>query len=139
MRVGTTFCRPPLSLAVRDCTAFRGRAGEPPCASRHHYSGRIPRGGPCASDFPAMSGIGSILALASQAARPLQGARATCVDLPDTSFASALASAEGGRAGAGSAGAASSDYAMALLATITRAGADQALTLIQALSTTIAR
>jgi len=86
-----------------------------------------------------MSGIGSILALASQAAQPLQGAQTTCVDLPESSFASAVASADGGSAGAASAGAASGDYAMALLATITRAGADQALTLSQALSTTIGR
>jgi hypothetical protein len=86
-----------------------------------------------------MSGMGSILAFASQAAQPLQGAQTTCVDLPDTSFASAVASAGGGGAGTASAGAASADYATAMLATITRAGADQALTLIQALGTTIAR
>jgi hypothetical protein len=86
-----------------------------------------------------MSGIGSILALASQAAQPLQGGQTTCVELPDTSFASAAGSGNGGGSGAASSGAASGDYAMALLARITRAGADQALTLIQGLSTTIGR
>ena len=82
-----------------------------------------------------MSGIGSILALASQAAQPLGGAQTTCVDLPGSSFASAVSSAEGSATSAAPSGTASADYAMALLATITRAGADQALTLIQALST----
>ena len=84
-----------------------------------------------------MTGIGSILALASQAAQPLQGPQSTCVDLPDESFAAA--SAGGSDAAPASSGPASADYAMTLLAKITRAGADQALTLIQGLSTTIAR
>jgi hypothetical protein len=86
-----------------------------------------------------MTGIGSILALAAQAAQPLQGPQSTCVDLPDESFAAAAASAGGGDDGPALSGPASADYAMTLLAKITRAGADQALTLIQGLSTTIAR
>ena len=67
-----------------------------------------------------MSGIGSILALASQAAQPFASGPATVVDLPAS-------------------GAASGDYAMALLAKITRASADQALTLIQGLSVTFGK
>ena len=86
-----------------------------------------------------MSGIGSILALASQAARPLAGVRTTCVDLPGPSFVLAASTGDGGAGNAAPAGAASADYAMALLATITRAGADQALSLIQGLSVTIDR
>ena len=86
-----------------------------------------------------MSGIGSILALASQASQPLQGAQTTCVDLPGSSFAAAVSSADGSAITGAPPGAASADYAMALLATITRAGADQALTLIQAMSTPIPR
>jgi hypothetical protein len=81
-----------------------------------------------------MSGLGSILALASEAAQPLEPAQATCVDLPSTTFPSALDAAGSGGTGAAPSGASSSDYAMAVLAGITRAGADQALALIQELS-----
>jgi hypothetical protein len=86
-----------------------------------------------------MSGIGSILALASQAAQPLQSGEATCVDLPSTSFTSAMDSVGGGGNGAASPGAPSGDYALALLAKITRASADQALTLIEGLSVTFGK
>ena len=87
-----------------------------------------------------MSGIGSILALASQAAHPFASGSATVVDLPGTSYASAADSAaDGATMPAAASGAASGDYAMALLAKITRASADQALTLIQGLSVTFGK
>jgi hypothetical protein len=82
-----------------------------------------------------MSGIGSILELASQATQPFASGSATVVDLPGTSYASA---ADSGSSGATPA-AASGDYAMSLLAKITRASADQALALIQGLSVTFGK
>ena len=77
-----------------------------------------------------MSGIGSIGMLTYQAAQPALAGRAAAVD--------ATPSDDGGAAGAAAVGAPSAevagDYAMALLAKITRAGADQALTLIQGIA-----
>jgi hypothetical protein len=77
-----------------------------------------------------MSGIGSIGMFPYQAVQPALASRAATVD--------ATPSDDGGAAGAAAAGAPSAevagDYAMALLAKITRASADQALTLIQGLS-----
>jgi hypothetical protein len=86
-----------------------------------------------------MSGIGSILALASQAAQPFASGSATVVDLPGTSYASAADSGSSGATPAAASGAASGDYAMSLLAKITRASADQALALIQGLSVTFGK
>ena len=82
-----------------------------------------------------MSGIGSILALASQAAQPFASGSATVVDLPGASYASAA----GGTTPAAASGAASGDYAMSLLAKLTRTSADQALTMIQGLSVTFGK
>jgi hypothetical protein len=62
------------------------------------------------------------------AAQPLTSSVATSVDVSPAGSGSA-----GGTNGAGSSGNFSSDYAMSLLAKVTHAGADQALTLIQSM------
>ena len=75
-----------------------------------------------------MSGIGSVSMLASLAAQPYSSTRATSVD------AAAPANDSGSDIGAPAAsGNFSADYAMSLLAKITHASADQALTLIQSM------
>ncbi len=90
-----------------------------------------------------MSGLGSIIALASQAAQPLASQAATCVDLPTGSSYADVSAAEAGDAGAAGVaaapGPASGDYGMAVLAKITHAGAEQALTLIEGLSVTFGK
>lgn len=85
---------------------------------------------PWASDYNVMSGIGSIGSLASQAAQPLLAGQTAAVD---TTAASGDVGVGSGGPGAAS-GNFSSDYAMSLLARITRASADQALALIQQMS-----
>lgn len=75
-----------------------------------------------------MSSIGAIGMLTSTAAQPMTSSPATSVDV----------SPAGGGSGVGTSGAVpsgnfSSDYAMSLLAKVTRASADQALTLIQSM------
>jgi hypothetical protein len=71
-----------------------------------------------------MNAIGSISALASQAAQPFETGQATSVDATS-------ATAAGNGATPASSAAVAGDYAMSLLAKITHASADQALALIQ--------
>jgi hypothetical protein len=71
--------------------------------------------------------MGAISQLAAEAARPFTSAAAVATSPAEPEPGSAA----GGDLGAAMAGSFSAEYAMALLATVTRAGADQALTLIQ--------
>jgi hypothetical protein len=82
---------------------------------------------PYAADCSDMTGIASVGALAAQAVQPFGPTPAASVDTPAPQAASTTAS--GGSANF------SSDYAMSLLAKITHASADQALTLIQGMLT----
>jgi hypothetical protein len=78
-----------------------------------------------------MSGIGSISGLATQLAQAAQVNMASSVQSvaePDSAAESGSAGAPANRADF------SADYAMSLLAKITRANADQALTLIKTMS-----
>jgi hypothetical protein len=79
-----------------------------------------------------MSDIGSIASLATYASQPFQVGRAT----PSGDVAGAGDADGSAETGSSASGATfSSDYAMSLLAKITHASADQALALIQGLST----
>jgi hypothetical protein len=75
-----------------------------------------------------MNGIGSISALTSMAAQPMTSAVAASVDVSPAGAGSGVES--GGSAASGNFAA---DYAMSLLAKVTHASADQALTLIQSM------
>jgi hypothetical protein len=70
-----------------------------------------------------MTDIGSIILLAASAVRPFVAGQVTTVET--------TAAVTGAGAGPSSSEAFSTDYAMSLLAKITHAGADQALTQIQ--------
>jgi hypothetical protein len=72
-----------------------------------------------------MDGIGSLGALASQAARPFAVGGAGSIN--------AAGAAGGSAPGAVNGAAFAMDYSMAVLAKVTHASADQALTLIQSL------
>jgi hypothetical protein len=76
-------------------------------------------------------GIGSVGGLASQMVQAAQFNLAGQVQ----SSAGSSASGSGNVGGSGSSGSFSEEYAMSLLAKITHASADQALTLIKAMST----
>jgi hypothetical protein len=75
-----------------------------------------------------MSGIGSTSMLTSMAAQRLTSGVAATVDVSSPDGSSST-----GASGAASSGNFSSDYAMSLLAKVTHANADQALTLIQSM------
>jgi hypothetical protein len=82
-----------------------------------------------AADCSGMSEIGSIGALALSAAQPFTASRAASVDA--SSEAGEAGAPDNTASGAESPAAFTTDYAASLLAKITHASADQALTLIQ--------